>query len=414
MNLQELGEFLKVALTALRLNLMRSALTALGIIIGVASVIVMAAIGNGASMALEKQVSALGTRVINVFPGAARVGGRNTGFGGAAPFSESDLRAVRDGVPGVAAISGQLNGSVSVVSGAANWSTQVNGVHAEYQDVRPWPLLSGRFLTREEVASGAKVALLGTSVTRELYEAGSDPVGSIVRINNIPFEVIGLLSSRGASGPMDADDVVMVPITTARSRLVGRVFATVPNTVGQLIVRVDNVTDIDQFQAELATFLRKLRRIKPPDADNFNIRNFAELVQTFNAQQATLRILLATTAAMSLVVGGIGIMNIMLVSVTERTREIGLRMAVGARGVDVMAQFLTEAILLCLAGGLVGLLLGVVITVVISSVAGWTVAIGAGTVAMAIAVSAGVGIVFGFLPARRAAQLNPIEALRYE
>jgi len=413
MNLQEIGEFLKVAINALRLNLMRSALTALGIIIGVASVIVMAAIGNGASLALEKQVASMGTRVVNVFPGAARVGGRSSGFGGAAPFSEKDLRAIRDGVPGVAALSGQLNGSVSVVYGAANWSTTVNGVHAEYQDVRPWPLKSGRFFTADEVNSGAKVVVMGSSVVREIFDT-MDPVGEIVRINNIPFEVIGVLTSRGSSGGQDSDDAVMTPLTTARSRLVGRRYATVPDTVGSLVVRVADDADMTETQDAIAAVLRKQRRIRENQEDNFSIRNFAELLQTFNAQQETLKYLLATTAAMSLVVGGIGIMNIMLVSVTERTREIGLRMAVGARGIDVLAQFLTEAILLCLAGGLVGLVLGIGVTVAISTLAGWTVAIGAGTIAMAIMVSAGVGIIFGFLPARRASQLNPIEALRYE
>lgn len=212
MNLQEIVEFLKVAINALRLNLMRSALTALGIIIGVASVIVMAAIGNGASAALEQQMSSLGTRVLNVFPGAARVGGRASGFGGAAPFSEKDLRALRDNVSGIAAVSGQLNGSVSVVYGAANWSTTVTGVHAEYQDVRPWKLKAGRFFTADEVNSGAKVALLGTSVVREVFDT-AEPVGETVRINNVPFEVIGVLNTRGASGGQDQDDTVIAPIS---------------------------------------------------------------------------------------------------------------------------------------------------------------------------------------------------------
>jgi putative ABC transport system permease protein len=257
------------------------------------------------------------------------------------------------------------------------------------------------------------VVVLGSSVVREIFDT-MDPVGEIVRINNIPFEVIGVLTSRGSSGGQDADDAVMAPLTTARSRLVGRRYATVPDTVGSLVARVADDVDMTETQDAIATVMRKQRRISENEEDNFSIRNFAELLQTFNAQQETLKYLLATTAAMSLVVGGIGIMNIMLVSVTERTREIGLRMAVGARGIDVLAQFLTEAILLCLAGGLVGLVLGVAVTVAISTLAGWTVAIGAGTIAMAILVSAGVGIIFGFLPARRASQLNPIEALRYE
>jgi putative ABC transport system permease protein len=413
MNFQEIGEFLKIAVNALRLNMLRSALTALGIIIGVASVIVMAAIGNGASRQLENQMSSMGTRVINVFAGAMRVGGRNTGFGGAVPFSEKNLRDLRAAVPAIAAGTGQLNGSINIVYGAANWSSNVNGVHAEYQEVRPWPLKSGRFFTADEVRSGAKVIVLGSAVVRELF-SGMEPVGETVRINNIPFEVIGVLTTRGSSGGQDQDDVAIAPISTARSRLVGRRFATVPDTIGQMVLRIADGQDMDAAQEQITTAMRKIRRIGANEEDNFSIRNFAELLQTFNAQQETLRYLLATTAAMSLVVGGIGIMNIMLVSVTERTREIGLRMAVGARGIDVLAQFLTEAILLCLAGGLIGLLLGVVITFVISKLAGWAVAIGVGTVMMAILVSAGVGIIFGFVPARRASKLNPIDALRYE
>ena len=414
MTLQELSEFLKLALAALRLNKLRSALTTLGIIIGVASVIVMAAIGSGATIAMQKQIAALGTNVINVMPGSMRVGGRQLGFGGAAPFSEKDLRALRAKVPEVVAISGQLNGSINVVYGAANWSTSVNGVHAEFQDVRPWALKSGRFFTAEEVSRGAKVAVLGSSVTRELFES-SDPVGEIVRINNIPFEIIGALTTRGQSaGPQDPDDVVIVPLTTARSRLVGRMFATVPDTVGSLQVRIADGADLATVQEQVASVLRRQRNIGAGQEDNFTIRNFAQLLQTRNEQAQTLKLLLAVTAAMSLVVGGIGIMNIMLVSVTERTREIGLRMAVGARPVDVLSQFLTEAILLCLAGGLIGLLLGVGVTVVISQLAGWTVSIGVGTVALAILASGAVGVIFGFVPARRAARLNPIDALRYE
>jgi putative ABC transport system permease protein len=414
MNLQELSEFLKLAVAALRLNKLRSALTTLGIIIGVASVIVMAAIGNGATIAMQKQIAALGTNVINVMPGSMRVGGRQLGFGGAAPFSEKDLRALREKVPEVVAISGQLNGSINVVYGAANWSTSVNGAHAEYLDVRPWALKSGRFFTAEEVSRGAKVAVLGSSVTRELFES-VDPAGEIVRINNIPFEIIGALTTRGQSaGPQDPDDIVIVPLTTARSRLIGRMFATVPDTVGGLQVRIADGADLATVQEQVTTVLRKQRNIGAGQEDNFTIRNFAQLLQARNEQAQTLSLLLAVTAAMSLVVGGIGIMNIMLVSVTERTREIGLRMAVGARPVDVLSQFLTEAILLCLAGGLIGLLLGVGITVVISQLAGWTVSIGVGTVALAILASGAVGVIFGFVPARRAAHLNPIDALRYE
>ncbi len=414
MNLQGLLEFTHIAFTALWLNKLRSALTALGIIIGVAAVIVMAAIGNGATLQMQKQIAMLGTNVINVMAGSMRIGGRQLGSGGAVPLSEKDMRMLREGVPGIAAMSGQLNGSVTAVYGAANWSTQVNGVHADFFDVRPWALQAGRYFTADEVARGAKVAILGSSVQAQLFEGDASPVGDMVRVNNIPFEVIGTLTTRGQSGGNDPDDVIIVPLSTARSRLVGRGFATVPDTVGQVSIRVADGYDMTGIQGSITALLRKQRRIKPGEEDNFTVRNFAQLVQARNEQQQTLSYLLATTAAMSLVVGGIGIMNIMLVSVTERTREIGLRMAVGARGIDVMAQFLTEAILLCLAGGMMGLLLGVAITITISRLAGWTVSIGAGTVMMAILASAAVGIIFGLVPARRAARLNPIDALRYE
>jgi putative ABC transport system permease protein len=413
MNLQEEYEFLKVAVNALRLNKLRSALTALGIIIGVASVIVMAAIGNGAKQQVEERIASLGARVVSVNPGALRVAGRNTGFGGGAPFSEKDLKAIREGVPDVAAATGTLNGSVSVVYGAANWSSTVNGVHAEYQDVKPWPLKEGRFFTADEVTQGAKVAVLGASVVREVF-GGEEPLGEIVRINNIPFEVIGILTARGSQGMSDGDDTLFVPLSTARSRLVGRRFSTVPDTVGSISLRVNDGVNIQAAMAEISTVMRKQRRIAEGGTDNFSVMNFAQFAEAQAETQQTIGYLLATTAAMSLVVGGIGIMNIMLVSVTERTREIGLRMAVGARPFDVMAQFLTEAIMLCFAGGLTGLAIGGAITIAISKILNWTVSIGVGTVLMAMAVSAGVGIIFGFMPARRASQLNPIDALRYE
>jgi len=452
MDLRRIGEYVQLALTALRLNKLRSALTALGIIIGVASVIVMEAIGNGAALALQQQVAALGTNVVNVLTGSMRIGGRQLGSGGAVPLSEQDLRAIREGVAGVVAISGQLNGSVTAVHGAANWSTQVSGVHAEYFEVRPWPLESGRYFSaaevaagarvaligssvrRElfadgvdpvgellrvnnvplEVAAGARVALIGSSVRRELFADGVDPVGELLRVNNVPLEVIGTLGTRGQAGGSDPDDVIVVPLTTARSRLVGRGAVTVPDVVGNIAVRIADGSDLTAAQQAIASVLRRQRRIAPGSEDNFTIRNFAQLLQARNDQQRTLGYLLATTAAMSLVVGGIGIMNIMLVSVTERTREIGLRMAVGARARDVMAQFLTEAVLLCLCGGLIGLLLGAAVTALVAALAGWTVSIGGGTVAVALLAAGAVGVIFGFVPARRASRLDPIEALRYE
>jgi putative ABC transport system permease protein len=405
-------EYIKTALVALRLNKLRSMLTTLGIIIGVASVIVMSGIGSGASKQIEDQISSLGTNQLTIFPGSANVGGRRGGFGSAPPLTEKDLRAVRDSVPGVLAASGELgNNNATVVLGNANWTTQVQGVGAEIELVREWPIARGRYFDAREASSGAKFAVLGATVARELF-AGADPLGTTIRVNNSPFQVIGVLSEKGQAGGRDQDDVILVPISTARSRLVGRLGA--PDQIGALLVKIDPRYNLPEVQADIERVLRDRRRIGPDKDNNFIIRNFAEFLETRNQASKTLGLLLAATAAISLVVGGIGIMNIMLVSVTERTREIGLRMAIGARGSDILGQFLTEAVLLCLVGGLIGLGLGAGVAAGLAGLFGWPVYISPVVVLVAIAASATVGIVFGFVPARRAAALNPIEALRYE
>ena len=277
--------------------------------------------------------------------------------------------------------------------------------------MRDWPLTSGRFYDAVEAAAGRKVAVLGATVASELY-GEADPVGTNVRLNNVPFEVIGVLSVKGQAGGRDQDDVIIVPLATARSRLVGRV--RVPDEIGQILVKVDDRYEVSEVQADLERVLRQRRRVAPNAMDNFSVRNFAEFLATRDATARTLSLLLASAAAISLIVGGIGIMNIMLVSVTERTREIGLRMAIGASGSDILGQFLTEAVLLCLAGGFIGLTLGAGVSILISTLFGWPVYISPAVVLMAIFASASVGVIFGFVPARRASQLNPIEALRYE
>jgi putative ABC transport system permease protein len=406
-----IAEFIKTALIALRLNVLRSVLTTLGIIIGVASVIVMSAIGSGASKQIEDQIASLGTNQLTIFPGSANVGGRQGGFGSAPPLSEKDIRALREGVTGISAISGNLEGSTNVVVGNANWVTRVQGVGAEIQQVRDWPVAQGRFFDAIEASTGQKLVVLGATVARELFGAG-DALGSTVRLNNAPFQVIGVLTEKGQAGGRDQDDILMVPLATARSRLVGRV--NVPDQVGQILVKVDDRYDIAEVQTDIERVLRERRRITADKPNNFNIRNFAEFLETRNQTAKTLGLLLAATAAISLVVGGIGIMNIMLVSVTERTREIGLRMAIGARGSDILGQFLTEAVLLCMVGGLIGLLLGVTVAFLMSTLLDWPMYISPWVVLVAIGASAFVGVVFGFVPARRAAALNPIDALRYE
>ena len=406
-----LAEFIKTAMIALRRNVLRSVLTTLGIIIGVGSVIVMSAIGGGASRQIEQQIASLGTNQLTIFPGSQNVGGRQGGFGSAPPLTEKDLRAIREKVDGVVAVAGSMNNSATLVAGNANWVTQVQGASAEIQDVRDWPVKSGRFYDAIEAAARRKIAVIGSTVARELFGA-ADPVGTMVRVNNVPFEIIGVLASKGQAGGRDQDDVIYVPLQTARSRLMGRV--RVPDEVGQVLVKVDELHDLDEVQADLQRVLRERRRIQAGQTDNFAVRNFADILATRSATQRTLSLLLASAAAISLIVGGIGIMNIMLVSVTERTREIGLRMAIGARGGDILGQFLTEAVLLCLAGGFIGLTLGVGISIIVSQLFDWPVFISPGIILVAILASAAVGVLFGYVPARRASQLNPIEALRYE
>ncbi len=402
-----------IAINALRVNLLRSVLTTLGIVIGVASVIILVAVGTGASSEVDRQIKALGTNMLVVFPGSMRSMGRAQGAGTDLPLSEVDVTAIRDKIPGVVGISGQLNETAPIVRGNANWSTTVSGIHADYLFVRDWPLESGRDLTQADVRSGARVALIGKAVAQEIFP-GEDPIGATVRITNVPFEIVGVLTSKGQSAMgRDQDDIVLVPMTTARARISGR--TQVQNDrVGILYVKIDAEADMAEAQEEIESLLRQRRATTRGNQDTFSVRNLAETMKARTEVLTTMSYLLAATSVISLIVGGIGIMNIMLVSVTERTREIGLRMAVGGRRRDILQQFLVEAVSLCILGGLIGIIIGVLASTAIAFVADWPILVSPSVLGGALAAAAATGICFGLFPARRAAYLNPIDALRSE
>ena len=404
-------EILKIALVALQANKMRSFLTMLGIIIGVASVIVMVSISAGASSQIEKVVSSLGTNLLTVFPGSD-FRGRSMGANSARPLSESDVTAIRQ-LPDVTAVSGELSGAAQLIYGNTNWSTQVRGTHADWFSIRDWKVTTGREFTAQEARSGAKIAVLGATTAKQLF-AGSNPDGARIRINRVPFTVIGVLEPKGQSGfGQDQDDTVIIPISTMRNRIRGK-DDTVPNNVGTIQVQVDDSKDLGTVQDEITDLMRERRKIQPGAENDFMVGNRAEFIRTRTQALNTMSLLLAATGGVALVVGGIGIMNIMLVSVTERTREIGLRMAIGARRNVILSQFLGEATTLCLLGGVIGILLGSSISMIMAVLGNWPTTISLVTILTALAASAFVGIFFGYYPARKASRLNPIEALRYE
>jgi putative ABC transport system permease protein len=406
-------DLIRTALRAIALNTLRSALTTLGIIIGVGSVIVMGAVGAGARSEVDRQIGNLGTNVLVINPTARVYGGRSSGLGTNLPLSENDMAAIETKVPGVVAITGQLWASANVVRGNANTWVRIWGVHDQYLLLRNWPVAAGRPITAQDVASTGRVALLGQSVVKTLF-GSNDPVGQVIRIRDRPFTVVGVLSAKGKSlTGEDHDDNILVPISTARKQLIGW-NQVINNPVGTISVQFEEGVDLANAQEETELVLRQSRRVPPGDDDTFVVGNLTEAVKARAAAQATMSWLLGATAAISLIVGGIGIMNIMLVSVTERTREIGLRKALGARSSDITLQFLTEAVTLCLLGGLVGVALGMGAAYATANMAGWRILIAPEMVALALAAAAATGIVFGFLPARRAGRMSPIEALRSE
>ena len=404
---------LKVALAALRVNKLRSALTMLGIIIGVGAVIAMTAIGAGAQARVEDQIKSLGSNLIIVLPGNFTSGGVRMGSGSQMTLTEDDAALMPREVPEIEVAAPQLRGSGQVVFGNSNWSTQILGVTPDYLIARQWDLASGRGFSPADIDGAVKVALVGQTVARTLF-GESDPVGESIRIRNVPHEVVGLLDRKGQSMMgQDQDDVVLIPISTARKRVLGGQQVRARN-VGSITVKVRDGADVAHAEQLMRDFLRQRHRLQASQEDDFFVRNLSEVLAAQEASSRVLAILLAAIASVSLVVGGIGIMNIMLVSVTERTREIGLRMAVGARGRDILTQFLVEAVTLSLIGGLVGILLGAITSVAVGEFAGWRTELGVGSVLLAFGFAAAIGVFFGFYPARKASQLAPIDALRHE
>ncbi|MBV9408206.1 MAG: ABC transporter permease [Candidatus Eremiobacteraeota bacterium] len=402
-----LVQTLRLALQALVRNRSRSLLTMLGIVIGVAAVIVTVAIGTGASSSVANQINGLGSNLIIVIPGSVQTTGAKTGNGGASSLTVADGLAVAK-LPGVSAVSPYVNVRGQVIAGGQNWQTTVSGVAPTYTTVRSWDVTSGRFFSQSETDAAAKVAVLGQTVVSQLFP-NSDPVGQTVLIRNVPFTVIGTLIAKGQSaGGQDQDDTVLIPYTSALDRLVGG------TTAGALMVSATDAAHIDSAQAQITGLLEQRHGIVAGQPDDFSVRNLQDIAQAASATQAILGLLLAAVAAVSLLVGGIGIMNIMLVSVTERTREIGLRVALGARAAAILRQFLIEAVVLSTGGGAIGVVLGIAGAVAIAVFAHWPSSVPVASVFLALAFSAAVGVFFGYWPARKAAALDPIRALRFE
>lgn len=404
---------LSIAMRALRVNKMRSILTMLGIVIGVAAVIAMIAIGGGAQQRLQEQIASLGSNLLIVVPGSIIQSGARLGAGNAQTLTEQDARAITTEIPDVAFAAPLTRSNAQVVFGNTNWATNINGVYNDYFDVREWNLAEGRFFDQGEITRFGKVAILGKTVSSQLF--GEDnPVGQVVRIRGIPFEIIGLMESKGQSSQgQDQDDVIFVPLTTGRNRLFGEPRGRIAR-VGTIMIKAQDGSDTQEVEQRINDLLRQRHRIQPSMENDFQVRNLTEILKTQEAASKVMSMLLAAVASVSLLVGGIGIMNIMLVSVTERTREIGLRLAVGARGRDIMMQFLVEAMTLATLGGAVGVLLGVFISWLVAYIANWGISLSPLSIIFAVGFSAAIGIFFGYYPAKKAAQMQPIDALRYE
>ncbi|MCC6176668.1 MAG: ABC transporter permease [Chloroflexi bacterium] len=404
----DLWQALPSALEALRANKSRSILTALGIIIGVAAVIAIVSLGQGSTAQVTSQLSSLGTNILTVTPGSTSSSGIAGGAGTSSSLKESDATAIASQVDGIKAISATVSGSAQIIAGGENWQTRVTAVEPAYQQINNWQVAQGAFFTEADDTAAKNVAVIGNTVATELFPNGESAVGQQIRIRNVPFTVVGVLTSKGSGMGGDQDDTVLIPFKAGQIRLFGS------TSISSVLIQASSEDQMSTMSEEITTLLRSRHRIETGDDDDFSIRNNSDLLKTMGSISSTLTYLLGGVAGVSLLVGGIGIMNIMLVSVTERTREIGIRLAIGARDTDILAQFLIEALVLALLGGIVGIVLGAGIAFVVTRVLGWALTVSATAVAVSFGFSALVGIGFGVYPARKASRLNPIEALRFQ
>jgi len=403
----------RIALRALKVNRLRSALTMLGIIIGVAAVIAMVGVGAGATQRIQEQIQSIGSNLIIVLPGSISANGVRLGSGAVATLTQDDAKAIAAECASVALAAPTVRGGVQIINGPNNWATSAQGVTSDYMTLRDYSMMSGQFFSEQDVDAAAKSAVLGETVARNLF-GESDPTGQVVIIKNVPFTVSGVLTPKGQSPTgQDQDDVILLPISTATQKVLG-VNKANARAVGAIMVQAISAGQMDQAVQDVGALLRERHRILPGLDDDFTIRNLTEVFEAQETSAEVMSVLLGAIASVSLIVGGIGIMNIMLVSVTERTREIGLRQAVGAKTRDILLQFLVEAVTLSVLGGVIGIAVGLTASVLISHFAQWSTEVSPLSILMAFVFSGLVGVFFGYYPARKASFLNPIEALRYE
>ena len=399
---------IKVAFKSIIKNKMRTLLTMLGIIIGVGAVIVMVAIGKGAEQRIQNQIASMGTNLIMIFPGSVQAGGVRMGADSGVQLTLVDVDKLKTNSTLIDAVSPVVRAGVQIIGGSGNWNTSVYGGSEQYLEIRDWPLSSGENFTASDIRAQNKICIIGQTIVKNLF-ADEDPVGQQLRLRNVPFKIIGVLKERGQNAfGMDQDDVIIAPYSTVLYRLSGRVH------LNQIIARAVSLEQMTQAQAEITSIMREAHKLQEGEDNDFTVRNQTDIAATAQETSSVLTMLLASIASISLLVGGIGIMNIMLVSVTERTHEIGIRMAIGARSRDILVQFLIEAIVLSLSGGLIGVMVGFLATWIVNLATDWSTVISPTNVLLSFGFAGAVGVFFGYYPARKAAALNPIEALRYE